>query len=77
MAMALPEQKEKIVKAEVAIALQTELGRLPDEDEVGRICLLTRVMYEIMLGLSYWRKEQKGSGQLPIYQRGWHTILIC
>ncbi len=65
--MTLPEQKKKLLKAKIAVALQDELGRIPEEDEVDRICLLTRVMYKAVLGLHYRRQEQKEGGQLPIF----------
>ncbi len=65
--MASPEQKKKILKAKVAVALQDELGRIPNEEEVEKICLLTRVMYKAILGLHYRREAQKESGQLPIF----------
>lgn len=64
--MASPEQKRKTLKAKVAVALQDELGRILDDEEVKKICLLTRVMYKAILGLHCRREEQKESGQLPI-----------
>ncbi len=65
--MASPEQKKKLLKAKIAVALQNELGRIPDENEVERILLLTRVMFKAVLGLHYRRQEQKKTGQLPIF----------
>jgi hypothetical protein len=65
--MASPDQEKKLLKAKIAVALQNELGRIPNGDEVDRICLLTRVMYKAVLGLHYRRQEQKKSGQLPIF----------
>ena len=66
-AMSSNDQKKKILKAKIAVALQDELGRIPNQDEVERICLLTRVMFKAVLGLHYLRQEQKESGQLPIF----------
>jgi hypothetical protein len=65
--MALPEQKKKLLKAKIAVALQNELGRVPKEDEIDQIFLMTRVMYKAVLGLHYKRQEQKRGGQLAIF----------
>jgi hypothetical protein len=32
--MALPEQRKKLLKAKIAVALQNELGRVPKKDEI-------------------------------------------
>ena len=61
------EQKKKLLKAKIAIALHDELGRVPKDEEVNQIFLLTRVMYKAVLGLHYKRQEQKKSGQLAIF----------
>jgi hypothetical protein len=61
------EQKKKLLKAKVAVALQNELGRVPKEEEIEQVTLLARVMYKAVLGLHYKRKEQKKSGQLAIF----------
>ena len=54
--MATTEQKKKLLKAKIAIALQDELGRVPKEEEINHIFLLTRVMYKAVLGLHYKRQ---------------------
>ncbi len=61
------EQKKKLLKAKIAVALHHELGRVPKEEEVDQIFLLTKVMYKAVLGLHYKRKEQKQAGQLAIF----------
>ncbi len=61
------DQKRRLLKAKIAVALQDELGRVPKEEEVDRIFLLTRVMYKAVLGLHYRRQEQKATGQLAIF----------
>jgi hypothetical protein len=61
------EQKKKLLKAKIAVALQDELGRVPKEEEINQVFLLTRVMYKAVLGLHYQRKEQKQTGQLAIF----------
>jgi hypothetical protein len=61
------EQKIRLLKAKVAVALQDELGRVPKQEEIEQITLLARVMYKAVLGLHYKRKEQKKNGQLAIF----------
>ncbi len=61
------DQKKRLLKAKIAVALQSELGRVPTEDEIQEVFLLTRVMYKAVLGLHYKRQEQKKSGQLPMF----------
>jgi hypothetical protein len=61
------EQKKKLLKAKIAVALHDELGRVPRKEEIERVLLLTRVMYKAVLGLHYKRQEQKQSGQLSIF----------
>ncbi len=61
------EQKKKLLKVKIAVALQDELGRVPKEAEINQVFLLTRVMYKAVLGLHFKRKEQKKQGQLAIF----------
>jgi len=65
--MAAPEQKKKLLKAKIAVALQSELGRVPTEEEINNVFLLARVMWKAVLGLHYKRQEQKQSGQIAIF----------
>ena len=65
--MASTDQKKKLLKAKIAVALHDELGRVPKDEEVNQIFLLTRVMYKAVLGLHYKRQEQKKNGQLAIF----------
>jgi hypothetical protein len=62
-----PEQKKKLLKAKIAVALQDELGRAPKKEEIEQVFLLTRVMYKAVLGLHFKRQEQKKTGQLAIF----------
>ena len=64
---ATPEQKRRLLKAKIAVALQDELGRVPKEEEINQVFMLTRVMYKAVLGLHFKRKEQKKQGQLAIF----------
>jgi hypothetical protein len=61
------EQKKKLLKAKIAVALQDELGRVPKEQEINQVFLLTRVMYKAVLGLHFKRQEQKKAKQLVIF----------
>jgi hypothetical protein len=65
--MALPEQKRKLLKAKIAVALQSELGRVPKSEEIDQVFLLSRVMYKAVLGLHFQRQKQKQSGQIAIF----------
>jgi hypothetical protein len=65
--MPSPEQKKKLLKAKIAVALHNELGRVPRDKEIDQVFLLARVLYKAVLGLHYKREEQKRSGQLAIF----------
>jgi hypothetical protein len=61
------EQRAKLLKAKIAVALHSELGRVPKKEEIEQVFLLTRVMYTVVLGLHFKRREQKQKGQLAIF----------
>ena len=63
----MTDQKRKLLKAKIATALLTELGRKPTHTEVERFYLTARVLYTAVLGLHFERKHQKEPGQLPIF----------
>ena len=65
--MPTAEQKKRLLKAKIAVALQDELGRVPKEEEINQVFLLSRVMYEAILGLHFKRREQKKQGRLAIF----------
>jgi hypothetical protein len=62
-----PEQKRRLLKAKIAVALQDETGKVPTTEKIEEVFLLTRVMYKAVLGLHFKRKEQKKQGQLAIF----------
>src|SRR5205807_4696775 len=66
-AMPTPEQKKKLLKAKIAVALHDELGRVPKKEEIEQVFLLARVMYKAVLGLHFQRQKQKKNGQLAIF----------
>jgi hypothetical protein len=61
------EQKKKLLKAKIAVALHDELGRVPKKEEIDNVFLMARVMYKAVLGLHFQRQQQKNNGQLPLY----------
>ncbi len=61
------EQKKRLLKAKIAVALNNELGRVPTQKEIEDVFLLARVLYKAVLGLHYKREEQKKAGQLAIF----------
>jgi hypothetical protein len=65
--MATTEQKKKLLKAKIAVALHEELGRVPKKEEIENVFLMARVMYKAVLGLHFQRQQQKKNGQLPLY----------
>jgi hypothetical protein len=65
--MATTEQKKKLLKAKIAVALHDELGRVPKKEEIDNVFLIARVMYKAVLGLHYQRQQQKNDGQLAIF----------
>jgi len=65
--MASTEQKKRLLKAKIAVALQDELGRVPKTEEIEQVFFLSRVMYKAILGLHYERQEQKKNGQIAIF----------
>jgi hypothetical protein len=65
--MPTPEQKKKLLRAKIAVALHDELGRVPKKEEIENTYLIARVLYKAILGLHYKRQEQKKTGQLAIF----------
>jgi len=61
------EQKNRLLKAKIAVALQDELGRVPTQKEIEKVFMLTKVMYKAVVGIHYKRKEMKKTGQLAIF----------
>ncbi len=65
--MPTTEQKKRLLKAKIAVALHSELGRVPKEEEINQVFLLSRVMYKAVLGLHFQTQTQKKNGQLAIF----------
>jgi hypothetical protein len=62
------EQKKRLLKAKIAVALHDELGRVPKTEEIDQTFTLARVLYKAVLGLHYKRQEQKKNGQIAIFE---------
>ena len=65
--MPTTEQKKKLLKAKIAVALHDELGRVPKKEEIETVFLMARVMYKAVLGLHFQRQQRKKDGQLSLY----------
>ena len=61
------EQRQRYLKARVAMALYSEYGRVPKEREIDEVYHLTRVLYKAVLGTHFIRKQQKRTGQLALF----------
>ena len=61
------EQRQRFLKAKVAMALYSEYGRVPKEREIDEVYHLTRVLYKAVLGTHFLRKRQARSGQLALF----------
>ena len=63
----MTEQKKKLLKAKVALALRDELGRRPTDQEIEKFTFAARVLYKAVLGLHFERSGQKHAGQLAMF----------
>jgi hypothetical protein len=61
------EQRKRLLKAKIAVAIQDETGQVPTTEKIEEVFFLARVMYKAVLGTHYKRKEQKKQGQLAIF----------
>jgi hypothetical protein len=60
-------QRERMLKAKVALALRDEYGHVPKEEEIDHVYHLSRVLYKAVLGTHFLRRQQKQSGQLALF----------
>jgi hypothetical protein len=61
------EQQHKVLKAKVAMAMYSEYGRVPKEQEIDQVYHLTRILYKAVLGTHFLRKQQHRTGQLTMF----------
>jgi hypothetical protein len=60
------EQRHRVLKARVAVALYSENGKVPKEEEVEGMYRIVDALYKIVLGAHYTRKQQIKDGQLVL-----------
>ena len=60
------EQRQRYLKAKVAMALYSEYGRVPKEEEIDHAYHVTRVLYTAALGTQFLRKQRQKTGQLVL-----------
>ncbi len=65
--MVTAEQKQKILKAKLALAMRDEFGKVPKEADVEYTFRLARVLYKAILGTHYIQRQQHKTGQLPLF----------
>ena len=65
--MTTTEQKQKLLKAKVALAMRDEFGKVPKEADIEYTFRLARVLYKAVLGTHYIRRQQHKTGQMPLF----------
>jgi len=61
------EQRQRYLKAIVAMALHSEYCRGRKENEIDEMYHLTRILYKTVLDTHFLRKQQKHTGQLALF----------
>jgi hypothetical protein len=62
-----PEQKEKLLKAKISVSFHHVTGKVPTEEQIDNIYVNARVLWHVVVGLHFKRKEMKKNGQLAIF----------
>jgi len=57
----MTEQKAKVIKGRVIIALHEQLGRKPTQQEIERYSLAARVLYSTIVPAFFERQQLKNS----------------
>lgn len=65
--MVTVEQKQRILKAKIALALHDEFGKVPKDTEIEYTYHLARVLYKAVLGTRYLKRQPRKIGQRPIF----------
>ncbi len=60
-------QKDKVLKAKVAVALYREFGRVPSQQEIDTTYHQARVLYRTVLGTHFLRRKQKDASQMILF----------
>ena len=61
------EQKQKILKAKVAVAMDDEFHKVPREEEIEYMYRLSRILYKAVVGTHFIRRHQEQNNQLPLF----------
>ena len=61
------EQKQKILKAKVAVAMYDEFHKVPREEEIEYMYRLSRILYKAVIGTHFIRRRQAQNNQLPLF----------
>ncbi len=61
------EQKERLLKAKVALSLHHEFERVPKEQEIEYFYQIARVLRTSILGTHFLRVKQRQSDQLVLF----------
>ena len=65
--MVTAEQKQRILKAKVAVAMYDEFHKVPKEEEIEYMYRLSRILYKAVVGTHFIRRRQEQNGQLPLF----------
>jgi hypothetical protein len=60
------EQRQRYLKAKVALAPYRAYGRVPRENEIDEVYYITRILKRV-LGTPFLRKHYKPTGQLALF----------
>jgi hypothetical protein len=61
------EQRQRCLKAKVAMALYSAYGRVPKEAEIDHVYHVTRVLYNAVIGTYFLGSYHKRTGQLALF----------
>ncbi len=65
--MMMTQQRQRVLKAKVAMAMYSEYGKVPKEQEIDQVYHLTRILYKAVLGTHFLRRQQHKTGQLALF----------
>jgi hypothetical protein len=60
-------QKQRILKAKVAVAMYDEFHKVPKEEEIEYMYRLSRILYKAVVGTHFLRRRQEQNGQLSLF----------
>jgi hypothetical protein len=60
-------QKDRLLKAKVALSLHHDFGRVPKEQEIEYVYRMAQILRTSILGTHFLRVKQKQSNQLALF----------